>query len=77
MVSVFTDTIYVVVASNGSESEFWAAATPRHRAAAEVQSSLPEGWTANFTGWRLPATKAMVLKMRANTVRKLEKPVKK
>jgi hypothetical protein len=31
------------------------AATPRHKAATEVQQFLPSGLIANFTGWRLVA----------------------
>jgi hypothetical protein len=68
----YADTIYVVVAWKNGQSEFWAAATPRHRAATEVQQFLPRGWIANFTGWRFPAQKSVSLKMRANSVRKLK-----
>lgn len=68
----FAGTIYVVVASNGGQNEFWAAATARHKATAEVQSLLPDGWTAIFTGWRLPPQKAARLRMRPDSVRKLE-----
>jgi hypothetical protein len=72
MGNAFAGTIYIVVASNGDHNEFWAAATPKHRAAEEVQSLLPWGWTARFTGWRLSAKKGALLKMRANSVLKLE-----
>jgi hypothetical protein len=67
----YPDTIYVVIAWKDGESEFWAAATPRHKAAIEVQQLLPHGWIANFTGWRLPSQKSTGLKMPANSVRKL------
>jgi hypothetical protein len=46
-----------------------------HKAATKVQQFLPHGWIANFTGWRLPPQKSTGLKMRANSVRKLEKAV--
>jgi hypothetical protein len=68
----YADTIYVVIAWKEEQSEFWAAATPRHRAATEVQQLLPHGWIANCTGWRFPAQKSTRLKMRANSVRKLK-----
>jgi hypothetical protein len=68
----YANTIYVVIAWKDGRSEFWAAATPPHKAATEVQQFLPSGWIANFTGWRLPPQKSTGLKMRANSVRKLE-----
>ncbi len=64
-------TIYVVVATNGDQNEFWAAATSRHKAVREVQAALPLGWKAMPTGWRVPAEKAALLGIQANTVRKL------
>jgi hypothetical protein len=69
----FADTIYVVVASKGRRSEFWAAATPPDKAAAEVQDLLPRGWTAMFTGWHLSPEKSAALKMRLNSVQKLKR----
>lgn len=71
MKTVFANIIYVVSASKDGRSEFWAAATPRRLAAAQVQQLLPSGWTAVLTGWRLNPEKAAELKMRGNTVRKL------
>jgi hypothetical protein len=68
----YADTIYVVIAWKDGRSEFWAAATPPHKAATEVQQFLPSGWIANFTGWRLQPQKSTSLKMRANSVRKLD-----
>jgi hypothetical protein len=68
----YADTIYVVIASKDEQTEFWAAATPRHKAATEVQQFLPHGWIANFTGWRFSAEKSTDLKMPANSVRKLK-----
>jgi hypothetical protein len=37
-----------------------------------VQESLPRGWTAMFTGWRLSFEKSAALKMRVDTVRKIK-----
>jgi len=75
MSDAFAGTIYVVVAFNGERSEFWAAATPRARAAASVRQLLPPGWTAKCTGWSLSPKKTAGLRMRANSVRKLPNTV--
>jgi hypothetical protein len=69
----YADTIYIVVASKGDCCEFWAAAAPGNRAAAEVQRSLQHGWTTKFTGWRLCCEKCAELKMRVDSVRKLKR----
>lgn len=63
--------IYIVVAKKDGQTEFWAAATPRRRAAAQVQQLLLPGWTAVLMGWRLNADRAAALKMIPNTVRRL------
>jgi hypothetical protein len=39
----FAQVIYVVSAIKDDQSEFWAAAAPRHAAAAQVQQLLPPG----------------------------------
>lgn len=67
----FTRAIYIVTATRNGRTEFWAAATPRHRAAAAVQRVLQPGWRTMFLGWRLSPTKAAALKMSSNSVRKL------
>jgi hypothetical protein len=64
--------IYVVAATKDGKTEFWAAATRRERAAAAVQQLLPAGWTAILLGWRLTPEKVAELKLRSNSVRKLE-----
>jgi hypothetical protein len=38
--------VYVVVATKGKKTEYWAVAVPRHRALAEVQKQLLPGWRA-------------------------------
>jgi hypothetical protein len=63
--------VYVVIATKDGQTEFWAAATPRHRAAAAVQQLLPPGWRVSFLGWRLGATKAAELKLSLGSVHKL------
>jgi hypothetical protein len=71
MNTTFADVLYVVTATKNGQSEFWAAATPRRVAAAQVQRSLPPGWKAIVTSWRLSRGRAAELEMRTNTVRKL------
>jgi hypothetical protein len=63
--------VYIVVATKNGQTEFWAAATPRHRAAAAVQELLPAGWRVMFLGWRLSPAKAAALKMSSGSVHKL------
>jgi hypothetical protein len=63
--------VYIVIATKDGQTEFWAAATPRHRAAGAVQRLLPPGWRITFLGWRLSPTKAAALKMSSDSVRKL------
>ena len=72
MGKAFAGRIYVVAATKNGQTEFWAAATPRKIAAAEVQQLLPTGWMAVPTGWRLNPEKVAALNMRANSVRKLK-----
>jgi len=67
----FARAVYVVTATKNGRTEFWAVATPRHRAAAAVQRVLPPGWRIMFLGWQLSPTKVAALKMSANSVRKL------
>ncbi len=45
--------IYVVAATKGAETRYWAAAMPQHRAVDEVQRQLPPGWRAILTDHRL------------------------
>jgi len=71
MNTIFADVVYVVSATKDGQSEFWAAATPCRVAAAQVQRSLPPGWKATLTSWRLSSGRAAELEMRPNTVRKL------
>jgi hypothetical protein len=63
--------VYIVIATKNGQTEFWAAATSRHRAAVTVRRVLPSDWRVTFLGWRLSATKAAALKMSSDSVRKL------
>jgi len=65
------DVVYVVSATKSGQSEFWAAATPRDSAAAQVQGLLPPGWKAKLTGWRLGVERVAELQMAPNTVRRI------
>jgi len=67
----FARAVYIVTATKNGRTEFWAAATPRHHAAAAVQRVLQPGWRIMFLGWRLSPTVAAALKMSSNSVRKL------
>jgi hypothetical protein len=71
MTTPIADVVYVVSATRNGHSEFWAAATPRDSAAAQVQGSLPPGWEAKLTGWRLGAERIAELQIAPNTVRRI------
>jgi hypothetical protein len=64
--------IQIVKATKGRESQFWAAATPRDKAAAAVQKRLSPGWTAELTNQRLSLHQAATLKLRPNRVQRLD-----
>ena len=63
--------IYVLIASGNGKSEFWAAATTRERALAEVRQHLPLGWMVALTEHYLTPHEATSLGIRPNGVRKL------
>lgn len=64
--------IYVVAATTGNKTEFWAAATRRNDALAAVQQLLAPRWTAvAVMDWRLTPERAAALKLRRNSVCKL------
>jgi hypothetical protein len=71
MNTTFADVVYVVSATNDDQSEFWAAATPRRVAASQVQRTLPPGWKAKSTRWRLSRERAVKMEMLPNTVRRI------
>ena len=69
--TIIADVVYVVSATRNGQSEFWAAATPGDTAAAQVLGSLPPGWEAKLTGWRLRVERIAELQMAPNTVRRI------
>ena len=68
---LIADVVYVVSATKNGHSEFWAAATPRDSAAEQVQGSLPPGWKAKLTGWRLGVERVAELQIAPNTVQRI------
>jgi hypothetical protein len=68
---LIADVAYVVSATKRGRSQFWAAATLRDSAATQVQGSLPPGWKAKLTGWRLGVGRVAELQMAPNTVRRI------
>ncbi|HTV27999.1 MAG TPA: hypothetical protein VMF32_09475 [Xanthobacteraceae bacterium] len=67
----FARAVYIVIATKDGQTEFWAAATARTRAATAVQELAAPGWRVTFLGWRLNPAKAVALKMLPGSVRKL------
>jgi hypothetical protein len=71
MGDAYTGGVNVVVASNGEEIEYWAAATPRADAVSTVQQLLPSGWTAVLSDKRLDPEAVAALKIKTGSARKL------
>jgi hypothetical protein len=63
---------YVVAASKDGYTEYWVASTPADIAVASVLRALPYGWTAKITTRHLTTAQIAALKMRPNSVRRLE-----
>jgi hypothetical protein len=63
--------VYVVAVTNGSETRYWAAAVPQHRALDEVQRKLAAGWRALLTDRRLTPEQIAELKIGSNSVQEL------
>jgi hypothetical protein len=63
--------VYVVAATKGSETRYWAAAVPQHRAVDEVQRLLAPGWRAILTDHSLSPEQIAELKIHSNRVREL------
>jgi len=74
MNNTYAGGIYVVAATKDGITEYWAAATPREEAAATVGSQLGPGWKLILTDERLTPEAVAELKMRANCIRKLDRP---
>jgi hypothetical protein len=64
--------VYVIAATKGRKTAYWAAAVPQHRALDEVQRVLPAGWRATLSRRHLTAKEITNLKMRDGSIRQLE-----
>jgi hypothetical protein len=63
--------VYVVAATKGGETRYWAAAVPQHRAVDEVAHQLVRGWRVILTDRHLTSEQIAELKIHPNTVREL------
>jgi hypothetical protein len=72
MANEWSGDVYVIVATQGRKTEYWATAVPQHRALDEVQRLLPEGWRAALSRRQLTPEKIAELMMRAGSVRQLK-----
>jgi hypothetical protein len=67
MTETFVRGLRVVVATKGSERQFWVTATPRDKAVAVVQKRLEDGWKATLTDQQITVRQAHKLtKLRLN-----------
>jgi hypothetical protein len=64
--------VYVVVATKGRKTEYWAAAVPQHRALAEVRRILKSGWRASLSRRLLTRQVISDLKMRNGSIHQLK-----
>jgi hypothetical protein len=64
--------VYVILATNGRRTVYWAAAVPQHRALDEVQRLLPSGWRSALSRRQLSKETITELKMRSGSVRELK-----
>ena len=74
MGNTYAGGVYIVIATRGDETEYWAAATPRGVAVSTVQQMLAPGWTASLSERRLPLERVMELRLKKNDVEKLKLP---
>ena len=66
MTESFVRGLRVVVATKGSERQFWVAVTPRNKATAVVQKRLEDGWKATLTNQQITVRQAHKLNLRLN-----------
>jgi hypothetical protein len=64
--------VYVVKATKGLKTEYWAAATPMVDAVGAVRAKLPPGWITTLTDKRLTLDQAAFLRLRRDRVEKLK-----
>jgi hypothetical protein len=74
MSETFVAGLHVVIATNGPESQFWVAATPRDKAAVVVQKRLEDGWKASLTEQQVTVRQAQKLKLRLNGACRWNRP---
>jgi hypothetical protein len=72
MANTYAGGIYVVAATKDGKTEYWAAATPRAKAASAVKEMLPPGWACTVTDRHLTPDQVAELNLRANGVQKLK-----
>jgi hypothetical protein len=72
MRKAFARGVHVVEATKDGVTEYWAAATHREDAIAAVRSQVVQDWSLVLTERRLTREQFAELKMRRNSVRKLE-----
>ena len=71
MGNVLVGGIYVVQATKGDQTEYWAAATIREKAVAAVEKELGAGWSITLTDRRLTGQRLSKLRLRPNSVQRL------
>jgi hypothetical protein len=64
--------VYIVEATKGGQTEYWAAATPRAGAVTAVLERLPPGWQAILTVGRLTIEEVWSINLHPNGVRQLK-----
>jgi hypothetical protein len=64
--------VYVIAATKGKKTVYWAAAVPQHRALDEVRRLLPDGWRATLSRRHMTSEEIADLKMRDGSIRQLE-----
>jgi hypothetical protein len=70
----FARGIHVVMAMKDGVTEYWAVATHRDDAIAAIRSQVHPDWILVLTERRLTREQVVELKLRHNSVRKLEAP---
>ena len=72
MASPYVGAVYVVAATRGDVTIYWAAATERQDAVIAVDLLLGPGWTTILTDKRLSSAQIEALHLSPNTVRELQ-----
>jgi hypothetical protein len=72
MSTIGTADVHVVIATDGENTHYWAAAVPRPEAAPAVQLLLGAGWTATLTDKHLTPDQVAALDLAAGDVREFK-----